>query len=148
MARLIRQLGSDSFAGRQQAEDELARLGVATREQLEQAIESNDAEVRLRAELLRKLQLDQLWQASTVTLPAATMPVSKALAELTRQSGNQILFGDRFEPLNDVAVDARSGQRRADGRLLARARFDLPSERQSLSPPLRSESAGTRRRRR
>src|SRR5882724_11839116 len=49
IARLVRQLGSESFIQRQQATRELTALGVATREALLEASNDPDAEVRARA---------------------------------------------------------------------------------------------------
>jgi hypothetical protein len=49
IAALIQDLGSDKFAVRQRATRDLVGLGIATQNALEQAIESGDAEVRLRA---------------------------------------------------------------------------------------------------
>ncbi len=49
IAALIQDLGSDKFAVRQRATRDLIGLGIATQNALEQAIESGDAEVRLRA---------------------------------------------------------------------------------------------------
>ena len=49
IARLVRQLGSESFIQRQQATRELTALGIATREALLEASNDPDAEVRARA---------------------------------------------------------------------------------------------------
>jgi hypothetical protein len=46
---LVQDLGSEKFAVRQRASRELIRLGIATKDALEQAAASGDAEVRLRA---------------------------------------------------------------------------------------------------
>jgi hypothetical protein len=46
---LIRELGSDQFAGRERASRELVELGIVTREALQRAATSPDAEVRNRA---------------------------------------------------------------------------------------------------
>jgi hypothetical protein len=49
VARLIRQLGSDSFSQRERASRELVTLGVAAREALDAATTDPDAEIRARA---------------------------------------------------------------------------------------------------
>lgn len=46
---LVRELGSEKFAAREEASRELVRLGMVTQPALEQASKSPDAEVRLRA---------------------------------------------------------------------------------------------------
>lgn len=49
IARLVRQLGSDSFAAREQATRQLIALGIAARDALAAACDEADAEVRMRA---------------------------------------------------------------------------------------------------
>ena len=48
IAKLVERLGSDSYQDREQASRELAKLGSASRHDLEAAAESADPEVRLR----------------------------------------------------------------------------------------------------
>ena len=50
IARLVERLGSESFQDRQQASNELAKLGNQSRNQLEVAAKSDDPEIRLRRE--------------------------------------------------------------------------------------------------
>ena len=49
VAKLVQQLGSDQFALRRRAEEELTRLGPAAQEQLKLAEQSNDLEIAERA---------------------------------------------------------------------------------------------------
>ena len=65
VARLIKQLGADSYADRSQANGELEQLGPAAREQLTAAATDPDPEVRLHAkDLLARIKLRDLWAAS------------------------------------------------------------------------------------
>ncbi|HEX4148628.1 MAG TPA: hypothetical protein VHY20_06560, partial [Pirellulales bacterium] len=62
VARLIKQLGADSYADRSDASGELEKLGPAAREQLTTAAADPDPEVRLHAkDLLTRLKLRDLW---------------------------------------------------------------------------------------
>lgn len=102
IARLIRELGAPGFADRQQASQELARLGAASREQLEAATSADDPEIRARAmHLLRGLKIDALWQASLIDLQCEEQPVEPLLKAIAEQSGNHVATGTRYEAFND-----------------------------------------------
>ncbi|HEV3137392.1 MAG TPA: hypothetical protein VGZ26_05800 [Pirellulales bacterium] len=106
VARLIRQLGADDFAQRQQADDQLAKLGQSSRAPLEEAISDEDLEVRLRAKrLLDRLKLEDLWAASTVQVQVHGEPASKILASIATQSGNHIHVGDPYGSFSEVPLD-------------------------------------------
>jgi hypothetical protein len=114
VARLIRDLGAESFDRRREAHEVLRSLGSLPREQLEQALEeTNDPEVRLQArQLLEQLRIDELWEpaffnASTAETEDAST-ASARLAELAQQSGNRLLVGDQYGPFKDgpVTIDA------------------------------------------
>jgi tetratricopeptide (TPR) repeat protein len=61
IAKLIEELGSDQFALRRRAEEELTRLGPAAQEQLKLAEQSNDLEVAERASyILQSMRVDWL----------------------------------------------------------------------------------------
>ena len=48
-----------------EANDDLARLGLESRKQIEEAAESSDPEIRLRAkDLLLRLKVRELWSAT------------------------------------------------------------------------------------
>ena len=86
VARLIKGLGSSSYAERRWADAQLPKIGVEGRREIERATQSNDPEIRLRARaLLKKLKVAELWTASPVKYTAADAPAlieaSKAIDE-------------------------------------------------------------------
>lgn len=102
VARLIRDLGADDFGVRQNADDRLARLGPAIRQDLEVALRSDDAEVRLRAnQLLDRVKIAELWSASPVG-PIRGQLLSQTFERLARQSGNHVLLGDHPAPADQL----------------------------------------------
>jgi hypothetical protein len=108
VARLIRQLGSDVYAERHEANDELAGFGPEIRASLEKATTDADAEVRLRAkDLLMRLKVRELWAGTPVQLPRETLPASKLLALVGEQTCNRVLVGDQYGSFHeqDVAWD-------------------------------------------
>jgi len=106
IARLVERLGSDSYAERVAANQQLAELGAKPRAELELAARSPDAEVAARArQLLQKIALDDLWLASRVTYAGANAPSSTVLGEISRQTGNRLLFGDRYGGFNDGPLE-------------------------------------------
>lgn len=107
VARLIRELGADSYRAREQAGRELAQLGASSREQLEQARRSPDPEISLRAaDLLRRLELDDLWRPALVTIDCRQEKLSKAIEQINAQCSNHVRAGTRFESCNDATIDA------------------------------------------
>ncbi len=106
VARLIRQLGAGDFSTRQQADEQLARLGPSSRAPLEAAASDEDVEVRLRAKrLLDRLNLEDLWTAAPVQVQAHGEPASKILASLAAQSGNHIHVGDPYGNFAEARLD-------------------------------------------
>lgn len=98
VAKLVQQLGSDQFALRRRAEEELTRLGPAAQEQLKLAEQSNDLEVAERASyILQSMRVDWL-------RPQDSAEVRRALSR----------FGDlsRDEKLNRIQllVELPNGQ--------------------------------------
>jgi hypothetical protein len=93
--QLIRQLDAPQLAERDAAEAELLRRGPAVLAELPPATDGMSAEVRQRLarvrQKLQRLASDMVADASTITLHADAMPLSKALAEFERQSGNSIV---------------------------------------------------------
>jgi hypothetical protein len=105
VARLVRELGADSFAVRSLATDELAKLGATARLEVEQATRSDDPEVRLRAkDLLRAIKLHELWAAGHFTCPAMPVSAGQLLRQLAEQTDNHILVGDQFGTFHDAEV--------------------------------------------
>lgn len=98
IAKLVQQLGSEQFALRRRAEEELTRLGPAAQEQLKLAEQSNDLEVAERASyILQSMRVDWL-------RPQDSAEVRRALSR----------FGDlsREEKQNRIQmlVDLPNGQ--------------------------------------
>jgi hypothetical protein len=93
--RLVRQLDAPELARRDAAEAELLKRGPAILDLLPQPDDRTSAEVRQRlARVRQKLQqqaADAAAQSTTITLHADAMPLAKILAELSRQSGNNIV---------------------------------------------------------
>jgi hypothetical protein len=106
IARLIRQLGADDFVHRQQADEQLAKLGPSSRAPLEEAVSDEDLEVRLRAKrLLDRLKLEDLWAAATVQVHVHGEPASVILSSLAAQSGNHIHVGDPYGSFTEARLD-------------------------------------------
>lgn len=93
--RLVRQLDSPQLAQRDAAETELLRRGPSVLDLLPPATERAPAEVKQRLGRIRqKLQQvasDAAAKASTITLHAKEMPLSKILEAFQTQSGNRIV---------------------------------------------------------
>ncbi len=105
VARLVRELGADSFAVRTQATDELAKLGVTARREIVAATHSDDPEVRLRAkDLLKAINVADLWSATHYTCPEKPLPASQVLKHLAEQTGNHVLVGDQFGTFTEGEV--------------------------------------------
>ena len=106
VARLVKQLASPDFEERDEADAQLARLGVASRDELEKATKSDDPEVRLRAHrLLARLKAAQLWLAGESCGPQKQRLASEVLAELGKSSGNHVLVGEQYGTFVNGLVD-------------------------------------------
>lgn len=91
-AELIAQLGDSRFEQREAAARALAALGVRARGPLEQALHSDDAEVRRRARQLllrleRHQEAERLLAPTRVQLAYREVPVARAAADLSRKIG-------------------------------------------------------------
>ena len=105
VARLVRELGADSFAVRSQASEELAKLGATARRDIEQATRSDDPEVRSAPRTCCcAIKLHDLWNASRVTCPATPVSASQVLRQLGEQTGNHVLIGDQFGTFHETEV--------------------------------------------
>jgi hypothetical protein len=112
IAKLVERLGSDSYQDREQASRELAKLGSASRHDLEAAADSADPEVRLRAaDLLRQFKISDLWLPSIVEYHSHGEPAAEAIASICQQSGNHILMGDAYGNFENrpAALDYEAG---------------------------------------
>lgn len=103
VARLVQQLGADDFHQREAADQQLAKLGVASQKPLQTALQHEDAEVRLRAhDLLRRLAISQVWGASRVDYHPRETPLAEVLSTLAEQTGTKL----QLDP-NDAALPKR-----------------------------------------
>lgn len=110
VARLVNDLGAQSYQQRMLADEQLAKLGSAARGELEKAAASDKPEVRLRAkELLRRLAAEELWQAGKFQYTAASAPASAAVEALVKQTGNHVLLGDQYGNFDDKPIEAMYG---------------------------------------
>lgn len=111
VARLVKQLGADSFVDRSRASNELEQLGPAARSELSAAARSADAEVRLHAkDLLARLELGDLWAASQATCPTDPTPASKLLVSIGQQTGNHLLLGDQYGTFHEHELSTEPGK--------------------------------------
>jgi hypothetical protein len=102
VASLVRDLGHDDYRIRAAADEQLVRLGSRAGHELAKISADADPEVRLRAkELLKRIKLEQLWQASRFTYLDTGKPTSKALAAIAEQTGNHLLLGDQYGNFED-----------------------------------------------
>lgn len=100
VAALIRQLDSDESAKRDAAEKDLIALGPDAVPLLPAINARTPAEIRIRLGRIRtalsKVEIEAATKPSQVTL-TGEMPVSKAFAEITRQTGNKLVdYRERF----------------------------------------------------
>jgi hypothetical protein len=106
IARLIRQLGSESYRDRSEAGEALEKAGPECRRLLEAAALSNDAEIRLRAaELLKRFKADDLWLPGHVCCTSRGLPASQVLATVAEQSGNHLTLGAPYGTFEEAEVD-------------------------------------------
>ncbi len=93
--RLVRQLDAPQLAQREAAEAELLRRGPAVLELLPPATDRASAEVQQRLgrirQRLQQAAAEAAAKASTITLKADAMPLSKILEAFQEQSGNKIV---------------------------------------------------------
>ena len=109
VARLVHDLGADSFRTRRAAEEELVELGLTGRKAIQDAAKSTDPEVRIRAQrLLKQFQLVSLWAGSPVQIPAGTTQVSEVVKALSAQSENPISLGDQYGTFHEGNVNLAS----------------------------------------
>jgi hypothetical protein len=108
--RLVRQLDSPQLAQREAAEAELLRHGPAVLDLLPPANERAPAEVKQRLgrvrQKLEQVASDAVTKASTITLHAKEMPLSKILEAFQTQSDNTIVdYRRQFgQPVSDPTL--------------------------------------------
>jgi hypothetical protein len=113
--KLIDQLGSGSFAEREEATAALDAAGEPALPGLRKAVESDDAEVRRRAgELLKKIETrvdaEHLLAPTKVSLSFKDTPAAEAVAELAKKSGCKVVLQDPAGKLRDRKVTLEAGE--------------------------------------
>jgi hypothetical protein len=113
--QLIKQLGSEGFTEREQAQQELARIGLPALESLRQAAKDPEVEVSRRAaELVARLE--ELLAAQKdlapkkVHLRVQDVSVADAVAELSRLSGYPIRIGGDPAKLKERKITLDTGE--------------------------------------
>ncbi|HVX64871.1 MAG TPA: hypothetical protein VHC19_29905 [Pirellulales bacterium] len=113
--KLVRELDARQKARRDEAEQQLMELGPAALDLLPETTARTPAEVALRLDRIRsqfeRARAENSVKASTVTLSGKALPLSKVLAEITKQTENKIYdlreeFGqETTDPEIDVDFD-------------------------------------------
>lgn len=105
IARLVQQLGDRSYRNRREASELLAGMGLAARQALQAAVESNDPELRLRArQLLDRIRLLEIWSSTPLPLNAQYASTSEALRDLAERSQNQLRLGTSGSALREKPI--------------------------------------------
>jgi hypothetical protein len=99
IARLIEQLGSDTFAERQKATEALDAIGEPALEALRKAAKSTDAEVRKRAQglldkLEKRIENARALAPKMIHLVYKDTPLTGAVADFAKKSGYTIVLYD------------------------------------------------------
>ncbi|HZT83348.1 MAG TPA: hypothetical protein VFA26_24165 [Gemmataceae bacterium] len=115
IAKLIQQLGSDSYAERSRAAKDLEGIGAPALQALKKAAASDDLEVRKAAEALVKkiearAQVEKLLAPKRVKLACKDTPLKEALADFQKQSGYTIQLHDPENKLADRKVTLETGE--------------------------------------
>jgi hypothetical protein len=115
IAKLIEDLGSDTFADRQKANETLDAIGEPALEALRKATKSRDAEIRKRAaDLVSKIetrvQSGRVLKPTMVHLVFKNTPVADAVAELRKKSGYLVVLHDPDGKLKDKKVTLDTGK--------------------------------------
>lgn len=113
--QLIRQLGSDQFSEREAAVVALDSIGTPALPALQQALRSEDPEVRRRARLLitrieKRVEASQLLAPRRVHLIYQDTPVSAAVADFARKTGFPILLQGDTSKLSNRKVTLNTGE--------------------------------------
>jgi hypothetical protein len=112
IARLVKTLGHDSYQARRAADLELLQLGDEGLRQLNQAAQSPDLEVRLRAlNLLERIAVMRLWEPTTISLSAREAKLTEILAQCGQQTGNHIFVGEPYGEFTNKPVTYHAGRK-------------------------------------
>src|SRR5262249_20237677 len=115
IARLIDQLGSGVFTERQKATKELVAIGAPALEALRKAAQSEDAEVRKRAnELVQKVEKEalsaRLLAPKRLHLVYKDTPVPEAVDDFQKKSGYNIYLHDPEGKLKERTITLDTGE--------------------------------------
>src|SRR5262245_37950176 len=99
IARLVARLGSMNFTEREEATKELDAIGADAVPALKRATQSDDAETRRRAEDLvarieKRLESKRLLTPTTVTLTCNDTPLTDAVADFAKKTGQPVALGN------------------------------------------------------
>ena len=111
IAGLINQLGSDKYADREKATQELNSIGPVVLPQLRAAAHSGSSEARQRIQQIIKrledrLTAETLLAPRMITLDFMDTPVTAAAEELQKQSGYRFVI----QPLADRRITLKTGE--------------------------------------
>lgn len=115
-ARLVTQLGSEAFAEREAAEKNLEALGAVAVEPLRAACRSPSPEVSRRAgdvlaRIERRIANEQALAPTRVRLKAENVALGYVLADLSKQSGYQVVFeGPNAEEIEQDRITVKTGR--------------------------------------
>src|SRR5262249_42758878 len=112
--KLIKQLSSDAFAEREKAGQELERIGVPALEALRKAAQSDEADLKKRAEEIlakveKKAESAKVLAPKRVHLTYKETPLAEAVADFNKKSGYTIVLHDPEEKLKDRKVTLDTG---------------------------------------
>jgi len=115
IAKLIEQLGSDTFAERQKATDALDAIGEPALEALRKAATSSDAETRKRAgDLSAKIEgrvtSARVLKPTMLHLIYKDAPLTDAVADLRKKSGYNIVLHDPDGKMKDKKITLDTGK--------------------------------------
>jgi hypothetical protein len=112
--KLIKQLSSDVFAEREKAGQELERIGAPALEALRKAAQSEEADLKKRAEEIlakveKKVESARILAPKRVHLKYKDTPLTEAVADFNKQSGYTIVLHDPEGKLKERKVTLDTG---------------------------------------
>jgi RNA polymerase sigma factor (sigma-70 family) len=112
--RLVGDLGSETFAKREAAARELARIGPPALDALRKAARHPDLEVRTRAEKLipaieHRAEVEALLRPTRIRLNYRDTPVTVAVADFSKTSGVPIQLVDNQDRLAEKTITLDTG---------------------------------------
>ncbi len=115
IAKLIEQLGSDSFEDREAAQKALAKIGEPALEALEKAAKNTDAEIRKRAGALAESIGTRVRSAAILTprevhLVYKDTPLKAAIADFEKKAGVGFNLIDADSKLKDKRITLDTGK--------------------------------------